>query len=201
MLAEGRKTMSDNGQGEQENAAEYAAALEDFRREKDGFFGNSAESPIPREQQGARFPGLRYFAPDLGYRVEATLRRLEPPEEVQLGSTRGDLRRQIRFAELRFPLDGRECRLTGFTDEADEADEPHELFIPFRDTTSGHESYGAGRYLEVAYVGESLLTLDFNLAYSPWCAYNAHYSCILPPPENTLPVAVRAGEQTYDGEH
>lgn len=187
--------MSDKGQDEQESAAAYAAALEDFRREKDSFFGDATESPIPREQQGARFPGLRYFAPDLGYRVEATVRRLEPPEEVQLGSTRGDLRRQVRFAELHFALDGRLCRLTAF---ADEAGEPHELFIPFRDTTSGHESYGAGRYLEVAYAGESQLTLDFNLAYSPWCAYNAHYSCILPPSENTLPVAVRAGEQTYD---
>ena len=187
--------MSDKGQDEQESAAAYAAALEDFRREKDSFFGDSAESPIPREQQGARFPGLRYFAPDLGYRVEATLRRLEPPEEVQLGSTRGDLRRQVRFAELHFALDGRVCRLAAF---ADEADEPRELFIPFRDTTSGHESYGAGRYLEVAYAGVSQLTLDFNLAYSPWCAYNAHYSCVLPPAENTLPVAVRAGEQAYD---
>src|SRR5260370_30871861 len=136
-MREGRKTMSDKGQDEEESGAAYAAALEDVRREKDSFCGDSAESPIPREQQGARFPGLRYFAPDLGYRVEATLRRLEPPEEVQLGSTRGDLRRQVRFAELRFALDGHSCRLTAF---ADEADEPRELFIPFRDTTSGHES-------------------------------------------------------------
>jgi uncharacterized protein (DUF1684 family) len=165
--------VSDKQQDEQERAAEYATALLDLHREKDDFFGDSMESPIPREQRGTRFPGLRYFAPDLGYRVEATLRRLEPPEEVQLGATRGDLRRQVRFAELRFTLDGHACRLTAF---ADEADEPRELFIPFHDATTGHDSYGAGRYLEVAYAGESLLVLDFNLAYSPWCAYKSALS-------------------------
>jgi hypothetical protein len=73
--------------------------------------------------------------------------------------------------------------------------------VPFRDATTGKESYGAGRYLEVEVEqggdGRFSATLDFNLAYSPWCAYNLAYSCTLPPVENTLSVAVQAGERTY----
>ncbi|HEX5571786.1 MAG TPA: DUF1684 domain-containing protein, partial [Ktedonobacterales bacterium] len=71
----------------------------------------------------------------------------------------------------------------------------------FRDATTGQESYGAGRYLEVEVErdaeGKLYTTLDFNLAYSPWCAYNPAYSCTLPPVENTLSVPIRAGERVY----
>jgi len=100
---------------------------------------------------------------------------------------------------VRFSLGGRDLRLTGFQDP--DAEHGNELFVPFRDTTTGKESYGAGRYVEVeveqAADGKFFATLDFNLAYSPWCAYNPAYSCTLPPIENTLEVGIEAGEQTY----
>jgi uncharacterized protein (DUF1684 family) len=191
--------MGDEIQAEIAQEAGYSEALNDFRKQKDEFFAQDPDSPIPASQRGTTFAGLRYFAPDLAYRVTAALVRSAQPQAVELGSTRGDIRRQLRIGEARFTLDGRECRLAAFTD-ADNS-EQDELFIPFRDVTSGRESYGAGRYLEVPYKGEATVVLDFNLAYSPWCAYNAAYTCILPPAENTLPVAVRAGEQTYDDSH
>jgi uncharacterized protein len=77
------------------------------------------------------------------------------------------------------------------------------LFLPFRDATSGNETYGAGRYLLDTAKGADLggdaasweLLLDFNLAYNPSCAYEPHWNCPLAPPENTLRQAVRVGER------
>jgi len=74
----------------------------------------------------------------------------------------------------------------------------HELFLPFRDRTSGSETYGAGRYLEVEPPGaDGWVVVDFNLAYNPYCAYNPEWSCPIPPGENWLAVPIRAGEKTF----
>lgn len=180
----------------------YMHEIEEERRQKDAAFRVVPQSPIPAAER-ARFAGLAYYPPDPAFRVEATLAPFERPEVVMLGSTKGDLRPQLRFGELRFTLASRECRLTGYKDAGDpDADE---LFVPFRDTTTGRETYGAGRYLETEDPGSGpeprAVTLDFNLAYSPWCAYSADYSCTLPPAENVLPVAVTAGEKTYAAGH
>ena len=75
-----------------------------------------------------------------------------------------------------------------------------ELFVPFRDATSGKETYGAGRYLEVESPGpDGRVRVDFNAAYNPYCAYNPDWSCPIPPGENWLSVPIRAGEKTFEG--
>ena len=187
----------------QVDPARYMGEITEFRRQKDEFFASSPDSPIPEEEQGERFGGLKYYPPDLAFRVEADLAPFSSQEVVMLGSTQGDIRRQTRYGELRFRIMGEECRLVAFKD-ADDPDST-ELFVPFRDATSGGETYGAGRYLEAEEEGGSAspqrVILDFNLAYSPWCAYNIAYSCTLPPPENTLHVAIVAGELTYPVDH
>lgn len=183
----------------QAGESDYIAAIQQYRARKDEAFGSSPESPIPEDERDAGFAGLRYFAPDPAYRVVASVVPFAQQEIVPLGSTRGDIRPQVRFAELRFSLGGRDLRLTGFQDP--DAEHGNELFVPFRDATTGKESYGAGRYVEVEVEqtgdGKFFAVLDFNLAYSPWCAYNPAYSCTLPPIENTLEVGIEAGEQTY----
>ncbi|HEV7125836.1 MAG TPA: DUF1684 domain-containing protein [Ktedonobacterales bacterium] len=178
----------------------YIQRITEQRAEKDAFFGSAAQSPIPARER-AGFAGLRYYPPDPAYRVAAELTVLPHPETILLGSTQGDVRPQVRYAELRFTLEGEACTLVGFTDPDAKGSEHVELFVPFRDATSGSETYGAGRYLEtpvrVKGDGSRSAMLDFNLAYSPWCAYNPAYSCTLPPPENRLNVSVRAGERSY----
>lgn len=183
----------------------YAAAVSEQRTEKDEFFGGSAQSPIPVAERRAGFHGLRYYPSSLAYRVVAEVVPLPQPETVLLGSTQGDVRPQLRYAELRFTLDGEPCKLIAFKDPSADPAEAGELFVPFRDATTGTETYGAGRYLEVdEHIepgGKRHAVLDFNMAYSPWCAYNDAYSCILPPAENRLSVSVRAGERTYHEDH
>jgi len=85
-------------------------------------------------------------------------------------------------------------------------DQDHgDLFLPFQDATSGRDTYGAGRYLEVPVLEETedgdplLVLLDFNYAHHPFCAYNPHYSCPLPPAENRLSVRIEAGERNPGG--
>ena len=167
------------------------------------FSAASPDSPVPQSERQAGFSGLRYFPPDRAYRVLAEVTPVAQQELVQLATSTGELRPQLRYAELRFRLGDQELRLAGFSDP--HVHHTHELFVPFRDATSGHETYGAGRYLEVALEHHAdnthSGTLDFNLAYNPYCAYSPYYSCPFPPAENTLPVAVQAGERTYDDAH
>jgi uncharacterized protein (DUF1684 family) len=106
--------------------------------------------------------------------------------------------------DLVFEVDGAEHRLTSFDSHG--SDGSHVLFVPFRDATSGNETYGAGRYVEAPVYDEDddggLLELDFNYAYNPSCVFSPAYDCPFPPPQNRLNVAVRAGERLpYEAHH
>lgn len=182
--------------------ADYIREVEAFRREKDEFFESDPRSPIPMEERlmGVR---ARYYPPALLFRVRAEVAPFAEPAVVDLATSTGDIRPQLRYAALDFRIGGHELHLTGFAEPDDK--NPHELFIPFRDATSGHDTYGAGRYLEAevedAGDGRRAAVLDFNLAYNPYCAYSPSYSCPVPPAENALAVAITAGERTFFDDH
>ena len=102
---------------------------------------------------------------------------------------------------MRFVVDGTPCSLAVYWMN----EYAGGIFIPFRDATSGHETYGAGRYLWDSAKGADLgsegdeLVLDFNYAYHPSCVYDVRWSCPLAPQENWLPVPIRAGERLAEG--
>jgi len=73
-----------------------------------------------------------------------------------------------------------------------------ELFLPFADATSGHETYSAGRYIDPHMLPDGRVEVDFNYAYNPYCAYNERWSCPLTPAENRIKVEVRAGEKNFE---
>jgi hypothetical protein len=117
--------------------------------------------------------------------------------EVEVGTTRGLVKRLVRAAVLEFEVEGTLCRLTGFREPGEPTDAA--LFVPYKDATSGSESYGVGRYLRVELRSDGRATIDFDRSTNPWCAYSPFWNCVLPPEENTLPVAVRAGERAPVG--
>ena len=162
--------------------------VEELRRQKDHFFGGPHDSPLTVEQRKA-FTGLKYFDPDPALRFEVTL---DGPagkvEEVEMSD--GTTDHLQRAGTVRFTVDGIEATLLAYNQGDD-------LFIPFRDATSGKDTYGAGRYLEAEPLGAGRYLLDFNRAYNPYCAYNDDWRCPLPPAENWLKVAIRAGERTF----
>jgi uncharacterized protein (DUF1684 family) len=182
-------------------ASDYVARVERLRREKDAYFKRDPHSPIPDEDRAA-FTGLSYFPADPRWLITARARRVPEGEPIEMAMSRGGPRLYRRYARAAFrtPV-GAEAELTLFFEAHDHAGhEPHELFVPFRDATSGRRTYGAGRYLEAANAfqagdEEADVTLDFNLAYSPFCAYNEAYACPLPPRENRLDAPVEAGER------
>ncbi len=162
--------------------------LERFRAQKNEFLRHSPQSPLP-DSHRKDFSGLDYFdeAPGLRFAIEP-----EPADgaEITIHTSDGRERIYTREATAAIEVEGQPVRVTIYGT-------PHGHFLPFRDTTSGTETYGAGRFLDIDGPLEGRITIDFNLAYNPYCAYNDGYSCPLPPAENWLQVPIRAGERAY----
>ena len=186
------------------DADTWATELEDKRAEKDRFFDEHPQSPIPPGEREA-FDGLAYFDPDPAYRVSATVTVHDDPEAdpVPMETTAGREVRYLRVATLAFDLERDDPALEDGTYELHAyqqrpgGDEP--LFVPFRDKTTGQQTYEGGRYMELEpdrdlETGDEVV-LDFNLAYSPFCAYSETFDCPKPPAENWLEVAIPAGER------
>lgn len=174
---------------------EYAAKVAEAREEKDRFMRNSEESPFAGLDQ--EYKGLNYFDPDQQFRVTARLNRIEKPKLVELPTSDGQTSQYLEYGYAHFNIDGVACRLL-ILEITEPGPDRGTLFLAFADETSTRETYGAGRYLDLKKnPGSSSIILDFNEAYNPYCAYNASFSCPLPPRENLLEVAIRAGEKTY----
>ena len=170
--------------------------LEDLRADKDAFFRGHPSSPLTDEQREA-FTGLDYFEDDPSLVVRAPLRTegVDTVETIEMQTTTGGVQPYRRAGVVRFDVEGEPAQVTLFA-----SPDMRELFLPFRDRTSGHETYGAGRYLEVEPPGlDGSVEIDFNLAYNPYCAYNPEWSCPIPPGENWLAVPIRAGEKSFPG--
>lgn len=162
--------------------------LEDFRTSKDALF-TSEDSPLSGSER-PRFTGLKYFPENPALALELELDRTAPGDPITLDTSTSEQREFRRAGKLKFAVEGHEAELTLFVDS-------NGYFLPFRDSTSGLESYGSGRYLEPRDLQNGMLQVDFNYAYNPYCAYSEHFSCPLPPRENWLTVPIRAGEKNY----
>ena len=172
-------------------APELVRAIEEERARKDEYFRLAPDSPIPPDERDG-FAGLAYFPVDPAYRLEGLKLDAydgDEPEAFDLPTSDDDLRRAWRAGTLHFTLAGRPLALVAYDLGGGS------LFLPFLDATSGRETYGAGRYLDLEPELDGTFTLDFNLAYHPYCAYSPYYSCPLTPPENRLPVRIEAGER------
>jgi len=176
-----------------EDVETWRRALARFRRRKDEAFARGPDSPTAHSGYGP-FTGLKYFEPDPSLRFEVKLQRIERPESVIMTTSKGTRQLFNRVGYFDLAPAGQPTRL--FAYQSAERDDPS-IFIPFRDATSGAESYGAARYIDLEVEHDDLYAVDFNLAYNPYCAYSDDYVCPLPPRENWLKVAVRAGEKRY----
>ena len=166
-----------------------------MRADKNQFFIDHPQSPIPPEHRDD-FEGLAYFDPDPDYRVSTRVRVYGNPDPIELDVTAGQPIRYLRPFIFEFELRDERIQMAGYQQEQQD---DRTIFIPFRDKTTGQQTYDRGRYMEMEpdrdLENGDVVTLDFNLAYNPFCAYSETFACPLPPEENWLDVAVPAGER------
>lgn len=161
-------------------------------------FRDPAASPLKPEDR-AHFAGLDRFPYDPAFHVTARFTPAVDPPVLTLRTTTARKPAFRPYGTLTFTLAGREHRLTVYQDAGPPTpgmDTPY-LFLPFTDLTNGDETYGGGRYLDLKGPLGPTVELDLNLAYNPYCAYNDRYSCPIPPKENFLDLAVRAGVRKF----
>jgi len=178
----------------------YLKEIADARAAKDATFRTDS-GPVPASLRAKLVP-LAYFPIEPGYRVPAALR---PPPAAEAGASdrpglvldmatsTGAMRQMRRVGTLEFTLNGQALHLTAFV-EVGARDLDH-LFVPFRDQTTGGDTYGGGRYLDLDRNATGIYEMDFNRAYQPYCYFNPTFECPFPPAENLLPVPIRAGER------
>ena len=168
-------------------------SLQFFVIERGGKYGLRIRDVASRARLG--FLGLDYFAFDPGWTVDARFEPYEPHRHVPIVNVLGmDIDMESPGAIV-FERDGHEWRLDALL-EAPDADS---LFIMFADGSSGHETYGAGRFMYVPLPAGDRVKVDFNRAYSPPCAFTSFATCPLPPSQNRIALRVTAGELLYKG--
>jgi hypothetical protein len=183
----------------EESTADPGPAWRNFRAARDDLFRFHSQSPLDEEQKAA-FTGLTYYPYDPVWRAVGRL-----DHDVKRETFRSDLSEEgpfvyTRIARALFVIDGEPAQLNLYWVEGYGGG----LFLPFRDVTNSHRTYGGGRYLYDTIKGADLgagtdeILLDFNFAYNPSCAYNERWACPLPPEENKLPFAVTVGEMAFD---
>jgi uncharacterized protein (DUF1684 family) len=167
------------------------AGWEQWKEARDELM-RSPESPFPAEQRPA-FTALPYFDYDPDFLLGLTLRPIPVSDTTYLATTGGPPRPYVSAGAIRFNAGGRENELTVYRATGD--DDRGQLFVPFTDATSGEETYGGGRYLDLQPTATGSYVVDFNRSYHPYCVYDPSYVCPVPPEANRLRVRVTAGER------
>jgi uncharacterized protein len=175
------------------------SAVKKFRAERHREFSDPSKSPL-EQNEVAGFKGLRYFDISPKYRVKATFERTPNEKKFKMPTSSGVTKVYLKYGILRFILSGSEQVLGVYQSEALSQTEKYKnyLLIPFTDATNGKSTYGGGRYIDLEIPASSEVTLDFNLAYNPSCAYSSGFDCPIPPRENRLKTEIKAGERSYN---
>ncbi|MHA7130259.1 DUF1684 domain-containing protein [Algoriphagus namhaensis] len=177
-----------------ESPEDYIERIEDERERQFKFIRFNIDSPLTEEQKRS-FQALSFYPIDPEYKVIARLVPVVNKKVREVPMTDGTTERYIEHSYAEFTLKGFPLRLLLLQD-INEVDKRN-FFVAFADETSARETYGGGRYINARQTGKNSITIDFNLAYNPYCAYNPDYACPLPPRENLLPVPIPAGEKNY----
>lgn len=148
---------------------------------------------------------FKFFKPDSNYRFNCRLELSHDTTTVTMKTSANTTKYFRRYGQIVFKVHDTACQLTLFKSLDPKMPEQYKdlLFLPFMDQTTGDESYGSGRYIDLytTEIHNGYLLVDFNKAYNPYCAYATGFRCPVPPRENNLPVAIRAGEKNFAKAH
>ncbi len=178
----------------QMDTVETIKVCKEFKIEQDNHYLNKKESPLTKKQR-RKFKGHSFYPISMDYCVNAKFNRIELGDTVIMITSSNTQKVYTEYAILNFEIKGTPCKLTVYQSVKLSKIKEYKdyLFIPFKDMTSGHDSYGGGRYLDILIPEGDEVVLNFNLAYNPYCAYTEGYFCPIPPEKNKLNVEIRAG--------
>jgi uncharacterized protein (DUF1684 family) len=163
-------------------------------------FLDTPNSPLEKED----LEHLDFYEANESYKVKCRFKIKKKGEPFEIPTSSGDMKTYMVFGQFIFRINGKKQKLNVYRSLALMRNPLYKdyLFIPFKDLTNGEETYGGGRYIDLRMkeLEGDEIWLDFNRAYNPYCAFSAGYSCPIPPIENHLKVAIRAGEKNYLGE-
>jgi len=171
----------------------------EFQRELNAEYKDATSSPL-KDKDRKHFEGLDFFKYDSSYVVTAHLKRTPDTEWFDMQTTTSRVSPERVYGILTFELKGETYSLNVYQGKDVIKREGLEdyLFLPFIDDTNGEESYGGGRYIDLRIPEGDTITIDFNKAYNPYCAYNEKYSCPIVPRVNYLALNVRAGVKVFE---
>lgn len=163
----------------------------DYQKQQNAFFKDASTSPLT-DKDREHFEGLDFFKFDSTYIVQARL--IETPDEqpFKMKTTTGRLPLYRKYGEIYFKMKDQELSLNIYKNMEEDY-----LFLPFLDDTNGETTYGGGRYIEMPIPQNSVMTINFNQAFNPYCVYNKKYSCPIVPRENYLATKIEAGVKDY----
>lgn len=169
-----------------------------FQKELNAEYADSVKSPLLKKDL-KRFKSLDFYPISEKFFVNAKFVRTpdEKPFEMPTTTTRKPM--YVKYGEAHFSIDGKHFKLNIYQSLDMKKIEKYknDLFLPFTDLTSGVESYGGGRYIDLKIPENDTIAIDFNIAYNPYCAYNHQYSCPIPPQENDLKIEIKAGVKKF----
>lgn len=170
----------------------------EHQKQQNSFFKDASKSPLkPKDLK--TFDGLDFFPIDSLFVVEAQLKRTPNTSYFDMKTTTDRVTKERIFGILSFMINNKSYSLNVYqaAPDPDSKTESDYLFLPFLDATNGIETYGGGRYIDLSIPDSNQLTIDFNTAYNPYCAYNEKFSCPIVPRENYLPLKINAGVKRF----
>ncbi|RED96674.1 DUF1684 domain-containing protein [Marinoscillum furvescens] len=182
-----------------DNSEDYVQSIKEWQEELNDSYKDPEESPLPKKAR-KKFKGLDYFPIAPKYRVEAILELTPDAEPFMMPTTSGTKPIYVKYGIATFEIDGQSFQLSLYQNLQLKTTEEYAdyLFAPFTDLTSGNESYGGGRYMDLRMQDTpGTIILDFNKSYNPYCAYSDNYSCPIPPRENDLALEIKAGVKAW----
>ena len=178
--------------------AQQKVTAEDFQKKLNVEFADATKSPLT-EKDRTDFKGLDFFPIDKAFTVEAKFTKSKNEKSFEMKTTTDRMPLYVKYGEVSFTINGENFKLNVYQN-LELIKRPgfkKHLFLPFSDLTSGNETYGGGRYIDLEIPKGKTITIDFNQAYNPYCAYNPKYSCPIVPAENELLTNVNAGVKKF----
>lgn len=174
----------------------YIQEVEKERTAKNEYMKNSPESPFNYKGK-VHFVDLKYYDVDPDFVFRSKIYEYNKKDTVKVFGTKGEERKAVRYGYVKFNFDGKTYKLNVYKGFAKTGQEYYSIW--FTDKTTGKETYGVGRYLDIELNNDKdfIYTIDFNLAYNPYCSYSPNYSCAIPTKEDYIPLAVEAGEKNF----